>query len=239
MPTINITPNQIMPAELAKIIARNSRFDGFQMMADEAPAGEPQTPPAIPTPADLTGAIAQQDKQPEPKADDKPDEGDDDYKAAGGKAKLIDDLAKERGKRQTLEAKVDQLTKGLAEALGIKPDDAKQATPEQLTEQLTAAQSEAAQLKMQLSVLSVAPEGVDAKALLDSRAFTDSLASVDATQPDAIKQAIGAFVDANPRFKQRTGTTGDLYEGRQGYRPEPAAGVPALRDAVERELNRK
>ena len=40
-----------------------------------------------------------------------------------------------------------------------------------------------------------------AQALLDSRAFSQALAKVDATDPAAIAGAVTQFVEANPRFK--------------------------------------
>ena len=181
-------------------------------MADEAtpqPAGEQ---PAAPTPNDLMARLGvaqpageQQDAQ-QPDTDADTDTDADDYKGAGSKGQLKADLATERDKRQQLETQFTTLRDGLARALGLGQDE--QLTPEQLTEQLTSAQAERDASNARLQVFLAAPDGVDVKALLDSRSFTDSLKGVDLSAPDAIAQAVGAFVDANPRF--RTGSTAPL-----------------------------
>lgn len=232
-------PINTMPAQLAEIIAlHNEMFAGATMMADEQPPAEQSLEDAVG--AQLTGQQPETPKTPETGDEDK------DYKGAGSKEQLKADLASERDKRQQeqakvteLKAKIDQLTQGLSQALGIKDDEAQKVTPEQLTQQLTTTQAERDALAVEVAIYRTAPAGVDAAALLDSRAFTDSLQGVDPKDSEALNAKVTAFVDANPRFKQRTGSTGDLYEGRQNFRPEPAPGVPALRDAVERELNRK
>lgn len=225
-------PKNHMPAQLAEIIAlHNEMFAGVTMMADEQPTAEQSLEDAVG--AQLTGQQPETPKTPESGDEDK------DYKGAGSKEQLKADLASERDKRQAqeaktaeLESKIDQLTKGLSQALGIKDDEAKQVTPEQLTQQLTTTQAERDALAVEVAIYRTAPAGVDAAALLDSRAFTDSLQGVDPKDSEALNAKVTAFVDANPRFKQRTGSTGDLYEGRQNFRPEPAPGVDRMAEAI-------
>ena len=118
---------------------------------------------------------------------------------AGGKTQILADLATERDKRQSLEQQFTSLKDGLAQALGLGQQA--DVTPEELAEQLTSAQSEAAQARAELAVFRSVPDGVDAQALLDSRAFSQTLAKVDATDPAAIAGAVTQFVEANPRFK--------------------------------------
>lgn len=168
-------------------------------MADEAtpqPAGEQQ---AAPTPADLAQRLAAPDDgQQETQQPTEPEQRDE-YRGAGSKDALKADLATERDKRQQLEQQFGQLRDGLAKALGI--DQGEQVTPEQLTQQLTEAQSERDSLNTRLQVFLNAPEGVDVKALLDSRSFTDSLKGLDLSKPDSITGAVNDFVDAHPRFR--------------------------------------
>ena len=172
-----------MPAELARKIAESrAKWAGWTMMADseDTEAGEQ------PTSAEQT---PQNDAQ-------QPETGQgDDYKGAGSKAALQADLIEERGKRQALAQQLDQFKAGLAQALGI--EEAK-ATPEQLAEQLTAAQAETATARVQLAIYQAAPAGVDVNALLDSASFTRSLAGIDPSDSDAITAKVTAFVDANP-----------------------------------------
>ena len=118
---------------------------------------------------------------------------------AGGKTQILADLATERDKRQSLEQQFASLKDGLAQALGLGQQA--DVTPEELAEQLSSAQSEAAQARAELAVFRSVPDGVDAQALLDSRAFSQALAKVDATDPSAIAGAVQQFVEANPRFK--------------------------------------
>ena len=128
-----------------------------------------------------------------------PNEQPNDDAGAGGKTQILADLATERDKRQSLEQQFTSLKDGLAQALGLGQQA--DVTPEELAEQLSSAQSEAAQARAELAVFRSAPDGVDAQALLDSRAFSQALAKVDATDPSAIAGAVTQFVEANPRFK--------------------------------------
>ena len=122
----------------------------------------------------------------------------DDYKGAGSKDALKADLARERDARQALAQQLDQFKAGLAQALGIESE---QATPDQLAEQLTAAQAETASAKVQLAVFRAAPAGVDANALLDSQQFLAAIGKADPADVGALSTIVTDFVAANPRFR--------------------------------------
>lgn len=137
-----------------------------------------------------TDTATQPDPTPPPTSET--DEG------AGSKAAVLADLATERDKRQALEQDFKSLRDGLAQALGIGQQDA---TPEQLTEQLTAAQQETRQARAELAVYRAVPDGVDAQALLDSRAFGDKITDLDVSNTEQVRAVIDEFVAANPRFQ--------------------------------------
>ena len=126
-----------------------------------------------------------------------PNEQPNDDGGAGGKAQILADLATERDKRQALEQQFTSLRDGLAQALGLGQQEA-ELPPEQLAEQLRA---EASQARIELAVFRSAPEGVDAQALLDSRAFSQAIAAIDANNAQGIADAVQQFVEANPRFE--------------------------------------
>lgn len=180
-------------------------------MADEAtaPAGEQQA--ATPTPADLMQRLAGQPTEAPQATEQQPE---DDPNAAGGKVRLQADLAAERDKRQQLEQQFGQLRDGLAQALGINQGE--QVTPEQLTQQLTEAQSERDGLNARLQVFLNAPDGVDTRALLDSRSFTDTLGGIDLSNPAAVTQAVNDFVDSHPRFRTGPATPPGMRDATAG-----------------------
>ncbi|NML50545.1 hypothetical protein HHL19_12830 [Streptomyces sp. R302] len=75
------------------------------------------------------------------------------------------------------------------------------ATPEQLTQQLTAQQARTRAAELRLAVYGLAPAaGADAAALADSRAFADATADIDPADTAAVTAAITAAITANPRL---------------------------------------
>lgn len=135
----------------------------------------------------------------EPTPSPEPQQTPDEEEGKGSKTAVLADLATERDKRQALETQFNTLRDGLAAALGLNQEEP--ATPEQLTEQLTTAQREAAQAKVELAVFRSTPDGVDAQALIDSRAFTTSISDIDPGDTDALTAAINSFVETHPRFR--------------------------------------
>lgn len=124
-----------------------------------------------------------------------PQSGEENPDARGSKAKVVDDLAKERKRRQAADSRVGELETQLSsilETLGIKTEGDK-VDPDKLTTDLATQRAENAVLR--------AGHGIaDVDALLDSRAFTDSLRDIDSSDRDAVKAHITEYVTANPRF---------------------------------------
>ena len=129
--------------------------------------------------------------------DDAQDSAQDDENpdAAGSKTKVLEDLAKERRERQaaqTLAQQSDAKLTAVLTALGINTEGDK-VDPDQLATYLASQRAENAVLR--------AGNGIaDVDALLDSRAFTDSLRDIDSSDRDAVKAHITEYVTANPRF---------------------------------------
>ncbi|MFZ3471459.1 hypothetical protein ACODT4_20740 [Streptomyces sp. 2.9] len=114
-----------------------------------------------------------------------------------------------------------------AQLLGIlDPSKAgQQATPEELTQQLTTAQAQARQTAVELAVYRTATAAeANPDALLDSRTFADSLANIDPTDTAAVTAAIKAAVQANPRLG--TKPTGPQIGGSE-FTGAPPQGVTA------------
>lgn len=188
---------------LADTFTRNrALFGGWSMEIDPAtpPGGDPATPPApTPTPPAPT--------PPTPTPGDPGDDG------KGGKDAILADLAKERDKRQALEAQVQDLLplrdQFAAIAKVFSPGDDTPPDPAKLAEQITASQAETATEKTarlaaerQLAVFKAAPaaEG-NAAALLDSASFLAAIKDVDPTDSAALDTAIKQAIEANPLFK--------------------------------------
>lgn len=115
--------------------------------------------------------------------------------AAGSKAKVLDDLAKERRERQAAQTAAQESAGKLdavLAALGLT-DKGDQVDPDQLATDLAYQRAENAVLR--------AGNGIaDVDALLDSRKFTDTLRDIDSSDRDAVKAHITEYVTANPRF---------------------------------------
>lgn len=129
--------------------------------------------------------------------DDAQDSAQDDENpdAAGSKTKVLEDLAKERRERQaaqTLAQQSDAKLTAVLTALGINTEGDK-VDPDKLATDLQSQRAENAVLR--------AGNGIaDVDALLDSRAFTDSLRDIDSSDRDAVKAHITEYVTAHPRF---------------------------------------
>lgn len=124
-------------------------------------------------------------------------------------ARLEAELAearKEAGKSRTTakqraaEEARTELAQQIGRALGLVDDDTPP-DPDQLAQQLAAEQAKAKATAVELAVFRTAPAaGADPDALLDSRTFADSVANLDPTDTDGIKNAITAAIEANPRL---------------------------------------
>lgn len=117
------------------------------------------------------------------------------------------------------EAARKQFTQQIGSALGIiPPEGAEEAdvppTPEELLTRLTAEQESTRSAKIELAIYKAAGGALaDPLALLDSRAFLDSVKEIDPTDLTALAAAITSAVEANPRLK--------LVESVQEATPEP------------------
>ncbi|MFJ7267257.1 hypothetical protein ACIQV3_11430 [Streptomyces sp. NPDC099050] len=153
-------------------------------------------------------------------------------------ARLESDLAAARAeagkgrvnaKQQAADTARAELT---AQLIGIlDPSRAgQQATPEELTQQLTTAQTQARQTAVELAVYRTATAaGADPDALLDSRQFADSLADVDPADTAAVTAAITAAITANPRLGAKP--TGPHIGGSE-FSGAPPQGVTATQFAA-------
>ncbi|MCY0942594.1 hypothetical protein [Streptomyces antarcticus] len=191
---------------------------GEQGTPNPAPEQAPAVPPT-PTPPPAAPAPGDQDQ-------------------AATIARLESDLAAARAeagkgrvtaKQQAADNARAELT---AQLIGIlDPSKAGQeATPEELTQQLTTAQAQARQTAVELAVYrSATAAGADPDALLDSRQFADSLADVDPADTAAVTAAIKAAITANPRLGAKP--TGPHIGGSE-FNGAPPQGVTATQFAA-------
>ena len=127
--------------------------------------------------------------------DPAPQNGQENDEGKGSKSAVLADLASERDKRQAAET-LAQETAGkldaVLSALGLK-DSPADVDPDQLGRDLAAQRAENAVLRAGTGI-------ADVDALLDSRAFTQTLDAIDPSDRDAVKAHITEYVTANPRF---------------------------------------
>lgn len=212
---------------LRATFARNRRlYGGFRMEVDPAP----QDPaPTDPTPTDPP-------QDPAPKADP-PDDG------KGGKDAILADLAKERDKRQGLEARISEMETtqqaqldAIAKALGLKSEDTPP-DPEALTAQVQAEQAKARTAALELAVYrNAAANEANPDLLLDSASFLRSLADVDPADADAVSAAIKAAVDGNALFKTSQIPPTPQFPG--GPRSTPSTQAGSLGEAIANRVSR-
>lgn len=123
----------------------------------------------------------------------------------------IRDLRGENAQRRTsqktaeeqAQQQADEKLQRVLEALGVEKNDDE--TPEKAAERdrqaREQAEADAKTARLELAVHRAAPKvNADATALLDSRAFTENARDLDPTDSDAIRDAIKAAVDENPRL---------------------------------------
>lgn len=196
------------------------------MTADPTPAPDP-TPEPLPNPAP-----APPDPAPDPAPEPDPD---------GKRARLMDDLAKERDKRQGLELQIQTLQQAqqsqldaIAKALGLKQDEPPD--PEKLASQIADEQARTREASLQLAVYRLAgASGANPDALLDSASFLRTIADVDPADATAVTTAIKNAIEANEAFKAASPTPPFLG----GPRPSPApTGAGTLGDAIASRLTR-
>ena len=206
-------PNPSMPADLAEVIAlHREMFGGYRMMADDAgeQSNDGQNPPAEQEKDDDAGA----------------DLGD------GGKRALD----AERRARKAAEKKAAD-----AQAELDKIAEANKTEAEKAADRATKAEQERDALAAQLDALRREQAvyryagTADPAALLDSRAFLDAIADIDADDDKAIKAAIAQAVKDNPRLSRIGQSGGDASAGqRQQTNPNTTApGVHRMAGAFD------
>lgn len=131
-----------------------------------------------------------------------------------------------------------ELAQQVGKALGIIPEDV--IDPAKLTAQVAASGAEARRAQVELAVYRAADAaGGDPSALLDSRAFLDTLANADPNDATAITAAITTAVEANPRLAKpqveiiTTGPGVMRQNPAQGSSAVPPLGLAAQIAAAE------
>ena len=162
-------------------------------LAPEAatPAPVEQAPAPAETPAEPQTAPAVKDPWDDPAA----------ARAEIDKLRKENASARVTAKQTAAEEAKNQYAQEIGKLLGLVKDDAP-ATPENLTAQLTEAQTTAANTARELAIFKAAADAkADANALLDSRAFLNKVAGIDPTDTAALAAAISEATTSNPRFK--------------------------------------
>lgn len=126
--------------------------------------------------------------------------------------------AREEARQKAAEAAVADVTKKIAEALGLTKAETDKLTPEQLQQKLeeststaSKAQEAAKQTQIELAVYRTASKkdiGGDPEALLDSRSFLAKVQTLDPAAKDfndKVSQAIKDAIKDNPKLKLQAG----------------------------------
>lgn len=191
-----------------------------QDAAPQTPAA-PAASPSTPEPQGTTPPAAEQ------KVEDLPDWAQKVIKEAR------DDAAKTRvnAKQQAAEEARTQMAQDIAKALGITTDDTpteEQLSPEQLRDLLAGERTTAKMARVELAVYRTAQNGgnFNAAALLDSRAFLDSIKDVDPGDSEALTAKIAEAVQTQPWLAQPTTPAVDPAAGQQQGAPAPQGAAP-------------
>lgn len=189
--------------------------------ADPAPASAPETPAAPTEPANVDELPSWAQKL-----------------IRDGRTEAASNRAKAKEHADALEALKAQSQKqldGIAQALGLKPE---QATPEQIMAERDAARAtadqsaaQARQSQVELAVFRAAAQtGANGTALLDSRSFVAGLDGLDPSSPDFPQQVadkIAAATEANPAWKTAVPAPAVVPPPLAAPPAPPAAPVPA------------
>ena len=183
-----------------------------QASAPRVPAGQPDGGQfAAQTPAQATApAVPAQPAAPVPQAPPEPD-----WQAELAAAKTALEDAKAEAKRWKDQSRIQEgrskanhaqvkglegVVRQIAEKLEIEYDD--RPDPEEVARRLTAAQTEARQLRVERAIyLTAAKRGADANALLDSREFIARTEAIDPEASDFADQVADLVTDAAKQAK--------------------------------------
>lgn len=156
-----------------------------------APAPVETAPAAVVTPAEAPAAPAAKDPWDDPAA----------ARAEIEKLRKENASTRVNAKQTAAEEAKNQYAQEIGKLLGLVKDDAP-ATPENLTQQLTDAQTTAAQTAREFAIYKAANAAkADPQALLDSVTFRNTVAAIDPTDTTALAAAISEATTSNPRFK--------------------------------------
>lgn len=180
------------------------------MSTPAAPTGDAGPGPDSSDPSIGQAPTGTGDQTPAPETAPAPEAAPATEDATATIARLQNELAKARqeaGKVRVTakERAADEARQSLAAQLMavLDPDGAaeKSATPEQLMEQLTAQKAAAREAEMRLAVFhAAAAVGADPGALDDSVSFRQALTDINPTDAEAVKAAITAAIEGNPRL---------------------------------------
>lgn len=145
------------------------------------------------------------------------------------------EVAKSRveAKAQAAEEARKQMAEDIGRALGIITDDTpdeQKLNPEQLRDLLAGERSTARMARTELAVFKAAQAaggGFNASALLDSRAFLESIKDIDPTNTEALTAKITETVQAQPWLQQQSPSTPEPQQDPTGQQPAPPV-VPVV-----------
>lgn len=216
--------------------------DGVQVSGRGSNQDAPPTP--TPTPA----APATPPSPPEPQGTTPPAGGQQVEDLPDWAQKIIkdarDDAAKTRvnAKQQAADEARKAMAQDIAKALGITTDETppeEQLKPEQLRDLLAGERTTAKMARTELAVYRAATNGgsFNAAALLDSRAFLDSIKDVDPTDSEALATKIAEAVQAQPWLQTQSAPVAEQAPAPQGTAPvapatQPVVPAPAAPPAV-------
>lgn len=143
-----------------------------------------------------------------------PEEAEEESQGAGSKEAVLADLAKERDRRQEEQA-------------------ARARDAEAFEEERKTWQEERTQLTRELALYRNGA-GANIPALLDSKSFTEKLASLEDPTDEAVTALIKETVDANPAFASTPVKPAALRDAGAGADPEPAQATDWLRAAIQK-----
>jgi hypothetical protein len=193
----------------------------------QAPAGATQTPTPAPTPTPPPNAPQTPAQQAPPEWDGKVESLPEPVQ------KMIRDLRSENADKRTKLTSAEQAQqdaiRALAKAAGIElPGDDAAPKPEELAQQLTAAQQAQRQAAVELAVYKAAgTHNGNPAALLDSRSFLAKVADLDPSADDfgaKVDEAIKSAIADNPMLKaaRAAGKSGVDHAGGSGEDANPA-----------------
>lgn len=194
---------------LPQALADGTMVSGRAVHSPDGPPAPPVTPAQptdTPSPSAEPDASAPGKKGDRPEISELPQWAQDLIKDTRGEVARSRVEAKKQAAEEAAVAAKKQMAEDIGRALGLITDDTpeeEQLTPEQLSDLLAGERQSTRAARTELAVFKAAnnPESelrFNAAALLDSRAFIDSVKDIDPSDAEAVGAAIAAAVNANP-----------------------------------------